>query len=532
MDSATHNDNNGSSGAYSGISMPSFIETGKTLRTLIFSGGLWLFAINAISAFFIGNSIIKLPSSLLQLLIAGAALSVIVTLLFAAKQLHPAVLGFISFATGGISSFLALFIIPSILHSAAVAIPNVEINQSLIISGVIAILFYFSALGFFSILSKARGIRTAIEKSSLHPHFNDYVKSLDSELQAETIDLELDGMVKLYEFFGIFILIIIFIALVQKPDGKSLYSVLSIMYLFSSIAIHLSLCSLRDIIEWAIKGYETPQEAFDARNRLSMSFLAIPFFLSILLPWNFQIIDSRFLRDLLNLFVRGSNAVVEQGTGNVNLPENRNDITGTPFGSMAYTGKFILYAFSGIIAYLILMGIIGRITMFLVKSEDRPKIVRFFEFHYIIIATIIEGFAAFSMVFITPFLDLFRKEKPFSAHEFDEAGAMSDIAKFFSSDSITDDNKRKEIETIIAHFVRLISTLDKDISPYRTNDGPLEYINRVCETAPDFEEELRSIVEVFNESRYSLHILSETSIADFIRKTDYIISEIESHKKG
>lgn len=96
----------------------------------------------------------------------------------------------------------------------------------------------------------------------------------------------------------------------------------------------------------------------------------------------------------------------------------------------------------------------------------------------------------------------------------------------FESSSATSDEKREEIMTIVKYFVMLIETASSRILPYRPSYGPLEYIEKLVDNLPSLRENLLWIVSIFNESRYSLHLLESEKKNSFTQTVEMVIGEI------
>ncbi|QJR21067.1 hypothetical protein BREVNS_0317 [Brevinematales bacterium NS] len=96
----------------------------------------------------------------------------------------------------------------------------------------------------------------------------------------------------------------------------------------------------------------------------------------------------------------------------------------------------------------------------------------------------------------------------------------------FENAETTSDEKKEEIMTIVKYFVMLIETASSRILPYRPSYGPLEYIEKLTQNIPSLRESLLWIVSVFNESRYSLHLLSQEKRSTFTQTVETVIAEM------
>ena len=96
----------------------------------------------------------------------------------------------------------------------------------------------------------------------------------------------------------------------------------------------------------------------------------------------------------------------------------------------------------------------------------------------------------------------------------------------FESGSEVSDEKKEEIMTIVRYFVNLIEAASVRVLPYRPSYGPLEYVEKLVVNLPSLRESLLWIVSVFNESRYSQHLLSVEKRNAFAQTVETVISEI------
>ncbi|MFN3660944.1 MAG: DUF4129 domain-containing protein, partial [Brevinematales bacterium] len=96
----------------------------------------------------------------------------------------------------------------------------------------------------------------------------------------------------------------------------------------------------------------------------------------------------------------------------------------------------------------------------------------------------------------------------------------------FENTEASSDEKKKEIMTIVKYFVMLIETASSRVLPYRPSYGPLEYIEKLTQNIPSLRESLLWIVSVFNESRYSLHLLSQEKRSTFTQTVETVITEL------
>ena len=97
---------------------------------------------------------------------------------------------------------------------------------------------------------------------------------------------------------------------------------------------------------------------------------------------------------------------------------------------------------------------------------------------------------------------------------------------FFGEYKKLPSEKQKEIETIIKEFVRLVQVTSRFVLPYTFYYGPKEYMEMVSKKVESARDEISQVVDVFNESRYSLHLLSEEKKKNFRKLIDLIVDKI------
>ncbi|MCX8029521.1 MAG: hypothetical protein N2712_05955 [Brevinematales bacterium] len=87
------------------------------------------------------------------------------------------------------------------------------------------------------------------------------------------------------------------------------------------------------------------------------------------------------------------------------------------------------------------------------------------------------------------------------------------------------EEKVEEIKTIVRIFIDMLSYTSY-VLPYRRSMGVEEYCDSLKNFLPEFSKHLEFISEIVNESRYSNHLLPPSSVEEFKKKVDEIISKI------
>lgn len=304
---------------------------------------------------------------------------------------------------------------------------------------------------------------------------------------------------------AIAILIPIFITVVKNDSSKWLLSFYLILFASGSFGNYLILYQADSMLKWKLSGFEVDSDIQERWNFLIIFFMTASLLISFIIPWNFRIFNTGILKNFLNKILSafaispGNNPIVDK-------PENQSSaFNNIQLISQEDLSKIIGFVWDFILisaAVYIVLGIIGGLLYIKYKNKNRSGLIRF----------LINCFLSLRKI-LSFFLELLFFIGIFSVKKLDNKAGNRKLEKhfysFFNEYKVQSKEKLEEIQSIIKDFVRLIEAAGRLITPYYFHYGPLEYIERLIKFLPDLEKELLLVASVFNESRYSLHLLGE-----------------------
>lgn len=361
-------------------------------------------------------------------------------------------------------------------------------------------------------------------------------------------------MVKKYvgtvTLFAALFIILCFIALAANPQAKYLLSLSFVLFAVSAFGAYLILNQLNSIIQWKMSEYPITGKFLKSWNRL-IGLLLIPIILiPIAIPWDYKIVDAKDLNQFLSENLKGITLNVSQSQPKVTVLSNdaaslSNRLTNTTVTIVEndqyrkdaeFRMRVLVIAFYtvvGLAGLYVLLGIVGGIMYVGLRYKKRGKVAQFFINRYMKMRGLLTAIAGFFVVFFKFFLSLFgfrgfggkEQEKDISK----EISQML-YAMFKANEEMTDE-KKEEILTIVKQFVALIQITGRYVTPYRFYQGPLEYIHLVIQNKPELKKSLLKIVDIFNESRYSLHLLTLEKKAMYEKTINFVITMITEPSK-
>ncbi len=195
--------------------------------------------------------------------------------------------------------------------------------------------------------------------------------------------------------------------------------------------------------------------------------------------------------------------------------------------------QIILWSLLGLGALYFVLGLIGGVLLLKYRYTRRTPLVSFLIRRYERIKGLINALFFFFRLMGRFFLAVFGLRKVKDKNKEDLANPVAQqLYSLFKQKEGMSDEKKEEVLTIIREFVRLIDVASRLIVPYRYFYGPREYMDKVCGFQPDLRKILDKIVELFNESRYSLHILGESKLKNFSGAVKFAIDEMNKLDVG
>lgn len=383
----------------------------------------------------------------------------------------------------------------------------------------------FLAVFFLSrqILKGFNRIDEVIENEKMFENRANYIQWLSEQFGEHMGKLEPFWFTKLSTNLGIVFLILCFISIAKNEYSSFLLSIFLLIYSIAVIGIYLILNQYISVIKWRFLGIAVKKEVIKNWNKIIRIFLLLLVAISIIIPSNYVIIKLDFLSNFLStLFPAIFSPPVKI--------ESPGIIQDFPFRVKVETGLNSVIYLKLIRIFFLILSIFFSLSLiagfiFSLIFRDRKNI----PFLIKIFITIWDFFKEFllkiflAMKFILGIFFPKRKttdrvDKRLKKHLYNMFG---DYKKLSSE-------KQKEIELIIREFIRLIDISSRFVIPYAFYYGPKEYMEMVSEKINTAKEEIKEVVNTFNESRYSNHLLSDERKKKFRNLINFIIDKITS----
>jgi hypothetical protein len=349
--------------------------------------------------------------------------------------------------------------------------------------------------------------------------------------------------------FGLLFLTITLITLLRDPSAKWIYSIGFLIFTVSAIGIYLILYQMKSVLEWKLLGYDVPQSMTRKWNKLFVWFFIPVIVIPLLIPWDYQIFQSKTLNSFISEQTAGIKkidfsvkpAVKPQTVTNTNQSYIQDTnaqltVTETPIEEPVTGIQTLLpvfYVFAGFIGFYLILAIIGGILSAAYRYKKRSPFIEFMIRRYKRIQIILQVIGGLFVMMGKLFLAIFgfHKFKRGPADRELSSPVAQQLFALFNMEKELPDEKQDEIKTIIREFVRLIDVLNRYVIPYRFYYGPMEYIEKVIKEMPEEENELKVIVTIFNESRYSLHLLDDEKKSRYMVSTANVISNAGQNRE-
>ncbi len=361
-----------------------------------------------------------------------------------------------------------------------------------------------------------------------------YEKWAAEEIARLNLNTSLQGTEKL--FFWCFLLSVFLSSLgsLVQPAIRTHLTVSWALLFLGSWGSWASLYEQFQLFNWKMQGLSLDKIHKGFPKFLILGGLLLSLGIAFLLPHRFVVFSLEKLGERFKTSVRQTEISLQ--TPEEFSPSSTNEVSPSeitqekkPPSPVLLWGLRILVILVGV--YLVL-GLIGYFFTTFWSYKPKNRLIQWFIAFYEknrlvfqICGTVIRLFVMilFTITGVTFIRQRLQKRK--EKHKENEA-LKQQLYALFENASTTSDEKKEEIMTIVKYFVMLIEAASSRILPYRPSYGPLEYIEKLTASLPSVRESLLWIVGVFNESRYSLHLLSQEKIHAFEETVQTVIGEI------
>jgi len=445
------------------------------------------------------------------------------------------VIGYIVISSLILSFF---YFIPKISKAFAI-LSSFTLSMILIYAAKFALLFFLPPKTFYNL----DDIGVAVEDSITDKE--KYISYLKEVFAGNRKHRELERYIGMAANLGILFLMLTLFTLMRSPETKWVYSILLLFYTFGSIGIYLVLYQMKSILDWKILGYEVPKDITKRWNRIFVWFFIPLIVIPLAIPWNYQVVELKFL----NSFIAEQTSGIKKIDFSVKPPLS--PVNGTNTAAVETNAPLtvdesktvepkkgieaflpLLYVLGGIVGLYLVLAVIGGILGVTMRYKKRSPFVEFLIRRYKRVRAIVDGILNVLVFIGKLFLTLLGVSKfKSSAPKELSSPVARQLFALFDSDKEMPDEKKEEIKTIIREFVKLIDITNRFLIPYRFYYGPFEYMEKVMNSIPEETEVIERIVEIFNESRYSLHLLEELKKENFMKAVAYLIGRItDTHR--
>jgi hypothetical protein len=358
-----------------------------------------------------------------------------------------------------------------------------------------------------------------------------YLVRIDSAIISGALHLDMKNIQFWCDVLLVMMLVILPVTIARGNEGIFVISVCAVMVAAGSALAVMTLRKLDSILAWSVMGYFTAQKTVVRWGRLIMGMLACVSLIAVCIPWRYQIVSERYFRNFVNMFVPefrnrpgtadpgifGANAVT--GAGNSHGSDEINF-------DLFYGLGFIALIIAAYLLFFISTGCVGYFIQRFWRGTRDGMIVRFFIGRY---EKMIEAADVIGDI-ISSIAEWVRRIFRAKEKADDSQDISARIYSFFGGMDTLSEEKKKEVRTIVAQFIRLVNVLERMFIRFNAYDGPLEYIQRVNGIIPQHSGMLLDIVGIFNESRYSLHLLPEQMVVRYKTMIDDAIAVVSREK--
>ncbi|MGC8764339.1 MAG: hypothetical protein ACP5QT_00415 [Brevinematia bacterium] len=389
-------------------------------------------------------------------------------------------------------------------------------------SGVVFFLVDFLLSTF--IYDRFKKIDMVIENEAMFESRSKYIQWVNDEYGERMDRLEPGWFVRLASNLLVVFLLAAFLSVAKNNFNRAFLSIALLLFVFSSVGIYLILYQYSSVMKWRFLGFRVKKDVISNWNRLIGVFLIILFVIPLLIPWNFTVFRLNFLTDFLKSLFPVIFRVSEETARESEFSLNQGNITDN---NVAETMEKIVKTARDLIILLILTYsfsvVVGLLLKLIYRNKKKiPLIARFFIFCFDSLVSLLLKIRDFMRLIFELAIDFFSKRKEKKPDE----KLVRHFYTFFGEYKKLPSEKQKEIESIIKEFIRLIQVSSRFVLPYTFYFGPKEYMDKVSEKVEVAREEIDEVTNIFNESRYSLHLLSDEKKQKFRKLIDLIIEKI------
>ncbi|URA09181.1 hypothetical protein [Thermospira aquatica] len=409
-------------------------------------------------------------------------------------------------------------------------IPRVPLSALIILLSVQETLMFLLWWGF------SRKPQTFSHLLSDYPADNSlpYEKWAAEEIARLNLNTSLEGSEKL--FFWLFFLSVFFssIGSLVQPAIRNHLTVSWALLFLGFWGSWSSLHEQFQIFNWKMQGLSLNQTHKGFPKSLIMGGLLLSLGIAFLLPHRFVVFSLEKLGERFKMSVRQTEISLQ--TPEEFSPSPTNEISSSEATQERKPPSPVLRGALRILIILIgvylVFGLIGYFFATFWSYKPKNRLIRWFIAFYEKNRLVFQIFGTLIRLFImilftiTGISFIQQKLQKNKRKQQENEVLKQQLYALFENASATSDEKKEEIMTIVKYFVMLIETASSRILPYRHSYGPLEYIEKLTSNLPSLQESLFWIVGIFNESRYSLHILSQEKIRAFEETIQTVIGEI------
>ncbi len=375
-----------------------------------------------------------------------------------------------------------------------------------------------------------------LDRESEFPETEKYLSWLRSETTGNPKRLEAGDTGKFLVNFAIIWLAIMFVAIAVKPSSAGIQTIYSLCYGAGALGVYMLIYQMSSILKWKILGYKTEENMVKNWNVLILLMFVPLVVVPLVVPWQYQIVRTQVITEFFVQQFGKLTVSVMQGAreGEDRSVRQNETVQWTPEEEervrqnqrrFRTTVTIVAASVASVIAFYIALGILGYVFLKRYKYARKPGWVQFLINRYFRL----KSFFDIVTGLFKPFTELFARLLGLRKPEMEEEAQQLEkqLYTYFEAIKQLPQEKQEEIRTVIREFVRFIQTATRTVTPYYFFFGPMEYTEKVIDMRPTLAIDLRKIVSVFNESRYSLHLLSDDIRGDFMQTVDSVILTLE-----
>ncbi len=329
--------------------------------------------------------------------------------------------------------------------------------------------------------------------------------------------------------YSIFLLSLSFITILKNPSSKLVVSIYFIFFFISGTGIYLIIYQLISYIKWRMNGLLIKQNLLANWNRMIFILIGIIAIIPIIIPWNFTIINLKYLSERIGKLFSGMNIPLENENllpAIINNPPSIVQNISLPWiHNIFIYFYYILLILACFCSIYLILGIIGWILFKIFYYKKKNPVIQFFINRYFRLKWLFDFCNEFYINLRELILMILLNKK--DKKERKKSKLEKHFLSFFGSYKKISEEKMEEIQLIIREFIRFIEAASRKIQPYYYYYGPKEYLDLIIIKIPELEKNLNDMGTIFNESRYSKHLLNQEKKEYFRTEVDYSIHFID-----